>query len=356
MAFSQGILYCLASSLLLSVAFYASSSQAQTTPQKQFPAFFIFGDSVVDVGNNNYISSVAKATQPPFGIDFPLGPTGRFTNGKTVLDVIADLIFLPYPPPYLAPSTSGQAILKGVNYASGAGGILQSSGFNFIGRADFDTQIDWFGNTVQQLQGLLGASAAQDLLAKSLFATVFGSNDYVNNYLLRYSPINKVYTPTQFQDVVLQKTASQLTQLYKLGARNVAVAGLGPLGCIPSQLVRQKSVNGECSDYVNKICADYNLGLIQVLQRLNSQLPGAKFLYADNYYPTLEYRTNPSQYGFQFGNEACCGRGKYKGQLLCLPFVKPCPDRYIYIFWDAFHPTEHANTLLGNRLYSVLNF
>lgn len=53
-----------------------------------FPAFFIFGDSLVDVGNNNYIVSVARANNLPFGIDFPKGPTGRFCNGKTVLDVI----------------------------------------------------------------------------------------------------------------------------------------------------------------------------------------------------------------------------------------------------------------------------
>lgn len=336
---------------LLGVVTAQGQTGVSSTP---FPAFFIFGDSLVDAGNNNYIVSVARANQLPFGIDFPKGPTGRFCNGKTVLDVIAELINLPFPPPYLDPTTKGQALLQGVNYASGAGGILRSSGFNFIGRVDFDTQITWFQNNVQQLKQILGESAANDLLAKSLFATVFGSNDYVNNYLLSYSPINKVYTPTQFQSVVLQKTSDQITQLYNLGARLIAVSGVGPLGCIPSQLVRQKSVDGSCSDFVNNLSQDFNTGLKAVIQQLNTQLPGVKVIYADTFNPVIDYVHNPSKYGFKYSALACCGAGKYKGQLLCVPVLKPCPDRKDYVWWDAFHPTEAANELLGRSLFSSL--
>ena len=65
-----------------------------TYSKPPFPGFFIFGDSLVDVGNNNFIISVAKANQLPFGVDFPSGPTGRFCNGKTVLDVIGIFIYM----------------------------------------------------------------------------------------------------------------------------------------------------------------------------------------------------------------------------------------------------------------------
>jgi hypothetical protein len=51
-------------------------------------AVFIFGDSLVDVGNNNYIATIARANLPPNGIDFPQGPTGRFCNGRTVADLL----------------------------------------------------------------------------------------------------------------------------------------------------------------------------------------------------------------------------------------------------------------------------
>lgn len=51
------------------------------------PACFVFGDSLVDVGNNNYIVTLSKANYPPNGIDFGK-PTGRFTNGRTIIDII----------------------------------------------------------------------------------------------------------------------------------------------------------------------------------------------------------------------------------------------------------------------------
>lgn len=56
--------------------------------ESQVPCYFIFGDSLVDNGNNNQLSSLARADYLPYGIDFPNGPTGRFSNGKTTVDVI----------------------------------------------------------------------------------------------------------------------------------------------------------------------------------------------------------------------------------------------------------------------------
>lgn len=55
---------------------------------------FIFGDSLTEVGNNNYLQlSLAKSNYPHYGVDFDGGkPTGRFTNGKTIGDIICKLI------------------------------------------------------------------------------------------------------------------------------------------------------------------------------------------------------------------------------------------------------------------------
>lgn len=58
----------------------------------QVPCYFIFGDSLVDNGNNNLLQSLARANYLPYGIDFSDGPTGRFCNGKTTVDVIGKLI------------------------------------------------------------------------------------------------------------------------------------------------------------------------------------------------------------------------------------------------------------------------
>ncbi|XP_011081387.1 GDSL esterase/lipase At5g45670-like, partial [Sesamum indicum] len=67
----------------------------------QVPCFFIFGDSLVDGGNNNDLQTLAKVNYPPYGVDFPKGPTGRFTNGGTTADFLGQLLgFDAYIPPF----------------------------------------------------------------------------------------------------------------------------------------------------------------------------------------------------------------------------------------------------------------
>lgn len=58
------------------------------------PAMFVFGDSLIDNGNNNNLPSFAKANYYPYGIDFSGGPTGRFSNGYTIVDEIGNLFIL----------------------------------------------------------------------------------------------------------------------------------------------------------------------------------------------------------------------------------------------------------------------
>ncbi|KAI8570666.1 hypothetical protein RHMOL_Rhmol01G0053800 [Rhododendron molle] len=93
----------------------------------QVPCYFVFGDSLVDNGNNNDLETSAKANHLPYGIDFPDGPTGRFSNGRTMADFLAQLLgFDKFIPPF---STAiGTEILMGVNYASAGAGIRDESG------------------------------------------------------------------------------------------------------------------------------------------------------------------------------------------------------------------------------------
>lgn len=54
------------------------------------PAVFMFGDSIVDTGNNNdNLKTPARCNFPPYGRDFQGGiPTGRYSNGKVPSDFI----------------------------------------------------------------------------------------------------------------------------------------------------------------------------------------------------------------------------------------------------------------------------
>ncbi|CAN1187867.1 GDSL esterase/lipase At5g55050 [Linum perenne] len=52
---------------------------------------FYLGGSLFDVGTNNYLNmSTARADFLPNGIDFPTGPTGRFSNGRNAADYIGN--------------------------------------------------------------------------------------------------------------------------------------------------------------------------------------------------------------------------------------------------------------------------
>ncbi|XP_042483842.1 GDSL esterase/lipase At5g45670-like isoform X2 [Macadamia integrifolia] len=117
------LLYCV---LLLWVSSSATIRVVQADPQ--VPCYFIFGDSLVDNGNNNAMASLARANYLPYGIDFPDGPTGRFCNGETTTDIIAKLLgFEDYsPPPYA--NAKDEDLLRGVNFASAAAGIRDETG------------------------------------------------------------------------------------------------------------------------------------------------------------------------------------------------------------------------------------
>lgn len=75
--------------LLLALLLAASNSQPLV------PAMFIFGDSVVDAGNNNHLDTIVKANFPPYGRDFVNHrPTGRFCNGKLASDFTGTLEYI----------------------------------------------------------------------------------------------------------------------------------------------------------------------------------------------------------------------------------------------------------------------
>jgi hypothetical protein len=65
-----------------------SKIQLHVHGEAQVPCFFIFGDSLADSGNNNLLPTEARANYQPYGVDYPSGTTGRFSNGRTSFDII----------------------------------------------------------------------------------------------------------------------------------------------------------------------------------------------------------------------------------------------------------------------------
>jgi len=86
-AMSRSLLAAIATTVLIRrVCCAADAPAAAPANQTRPPALFVFGDSLIDSGNNNNLASLAKANYFPYGIDFAAGPTGRFCNGYTIVD------------------------------------------------------------------------------------------------------------------------------------------------------------------------------------------------------------------------------------------------------------------------------
>lgn len=73
--------------LVVIVSTVAKNGGVQAQPL--VPAVISFGDSTIDVGNNNYLpGAVFKADYAPYGVNFVRHQhTGRFSDGKIVTDI-----------------------------------------------------------------------------------------------------------------------------------------------------------------------------------------------------------------------------------------------------------------------------
>ncbi|XWS51143.1 hypothetical protein CRYUN_Cryun12cG0151500 [Craigia yunnanensis] len=318
---------------------------------------FIFGDSLSDVGNNKYLSrSLAQASLPFYGIDFGNGlPNGRFTNGRTVADIIGDKTGLPRPPAFLDPSLTEDEILEnGVNYASGGGGILNETGGYFIQRLSLWKQIELFQGTTELIKNKLGKQEAEKFFQDARFVVALGSNDFINNYLMPVYSDSWNYNDQTFVEYLMETLQKQLLVLHNLGARNLMVFGLGPMGCIPLQ--RILSTSGQCQERANKLALSFNKASSKLLVNLESKLPNSSFKFGDAYDVVDDVISNPYKYGFNNSDSPCCSLGNIRPALTCLPASTLCEDRSKYVFWDEYHPSDSANELIANELIKKFGF
>ncbi|XP_071709618.1 GDSL esterase/lipase At5g37690 [Rutidosis leptorrhynchoides] len=347
------VLAIITAAIIVIVLDQASASATSANTSANALVTYIFGDSLTEVGNNNYLKfSLARSDFPFYGIDYVnKKPTGRFSNGRTIGDIISEKLGIPSPPPYLSLSPTDDAILKGVNYASGGAGILNDTGLYFIQRMSFDDQIDYFENTTKVIKAKLGEEAGNTLLNEAIYFIGMGSNDYINNFLQPFLPDGQQYTPEEFLGVLNLKLAEQFTRLYLLGARKMVFHGLGPLGCIPSQ--RAKSHTNQCLHQVNNWVLQFNTKVQRLINVLNLKLKNAQLTFADTYQDVLDLVENPTIYGFKVSNTSCCKVDTTVGGL-CLSNAHVCDNRTEYVFWDAFHPSDAANAILADHFFAKL--
>ncbi|XP_006644439.1 GDSL esterase/lipase At1g28600-like [Oryza brachyantha] len=345
------------SKVVLAAVALLLSAAPQTLAAPCYPRLFSFGDSLADTGNVAFLSANdpgKSSLWPPYGETFFHRATGRCSNGRLVIDFIAEALGLPSVRPYW----SGQSVedfAYGANFAVGGATALGPDFFRARGMplrngtVHLDMEMKWFRDLLDLLcPGDL--AGCKGMMNESLFLVgEFGGNDY-NYPLLNGVSINKIRS---FTPHIIAKISSTITELIGLGAKTMVVPGNLPIGCIPNYLVKFESDEKEdyeletgCLRWLNEFSQYHNKHLTDELEKLRKLHPDVAIIYADYYGASMEIFLSPEQFGIEDPLVACCGGGGPYGVSASVRCghgeYKVCDGPEKYASWDGFHPSEAA--------------
>ncbi|KAL1188733.1 GDSL esterase/lipase EXL1 [Cardamine amara subsp. amara] len=315
------------------------------------PAVIVFGDSIVDAGNNDDIITEARCDYPPYGIDFDGGvPTGRFSNGKVPTDILSEELGLkPSLPAYKDPNLKPEDLPTGVTFASGGAGYVPLT-TKIAGGIPLSQQLKYYEDYIEKLKMMVGEERTNFIIQNSLFVVICGSNDIANDFFA-LPPVQLKYNVDSFTALMADNARAFAMTLYGYGARRILLFGAPPIGCVPSQRTVAGGPERNCVVRFNDASQLFNTKLSANVDVLSRTLPDAKVVYIDIYDPLLELIVNPQEYGFKVSNKGCCGTGLIEVTALCNNYTAAvCPRRSDYVFWDSFHPTERAYRIIVSKL------
>ncbi|XVF27130.1 hypothetical protein REPUB_Repub14bG0080000 [Reevesia pubescens] len=332
--------------------FCASSLSLVCSQPKHHVPLFVFGDSLFDPGNNNYINTIARANYFPYGETFFKYPTGRFSDGRIIPDFIAEYASLPLIPPYLQPGN--HQFTYGVNFASAGAGALAEINQGFV--IDLKTQLTYFKEVEKLMRQKLGNAEANAFFSKAVYLFYFGANDYVTR-LTTNSSVHLSFSKEQYVGMVIGNLTDTVKEIYKKGGRKFGLLNLGSLGCVPGLKVLVPGNTGACFEEVTELAKLHNAALSKALQELEIKLVDFKYAKHDLNISFSERQNNPEKYGFKEADIACCGSGPYRGISSCggqrgVTEYELCSDPTEYLFFDSNHISDKANNQIAELMWS----
>ncbi|KAH9713851.1 GDSL esterase/lipase 5 [Citrus sinensis] len=282
------------------------ADQSKLPKKKHVASLFIFGDSILDAGNNNYINTTTldQANFWPYGETFFKYPTGRFSDGRLVSDFMAEYANLPLIPPFLQPGIINRGYYySGVNFASaGAGALVETFQGDVI---SLKTQLSYYKKVESWLREKLGNDEGRMRISRGVYLFSIGSNDYYAKVLLTkgFTMLNS-FSESNHVGMVIGNLTTVIKEIYKTGGRKFAFMNVPDLGCLP------------------------------VMRIMNAE-----------------------KNGFKEGKAACCGTGQFRGVLSCggkrpVKEFELCENPNEYVYWDSIHLTEMANKQLAREMWN----
>ncbi|KAE8684132.1 GDSL esterase/lipase [Hibiscus syriacus] len=293
--------------------------------QFNYPAVFNFGDSNSDTGE--LVAALGDILNPPHGQNYFKAPSGRFCDGRLIVDFLMDAMDLPFLNAYLD-SIGIPSFRKGCNFAAG---VDHPTGFStsFKGK-----RLDKY------LPG-------QDYFQKGLYMFDIGQNDLAGAFYSKTYDQVLASIPTiliefetgikvRFENIVCSSfsgfpmfsscSLGILCRHYDQGARNFWIHNTGPLGCLAQNVAKfgtdPSSLDERgCVSKHNQAAKVFNLQLHALTKKLQGQYTDSNFTYVDIY--TIKYNliSNYSKLGFEQPIMACCGFGgpplNYDSRIAC---------------------------------------
>ncbi|KAM6589405.1 hypothetical protein CsatA_012010 [Cannabis sativa] len=330
-----------------------------------FPAIYNFGDSNSDTGT---VSAVYGRLPPPYGETFFGKPSGRYSDGRLIIDFIAEHLGLPSLNAYL--DSIGSNFSHGANFAA-SGSTLQAvnaklyeAGFNPFSLNLQLLQFEQLKDRTEELHSEAKNSQITSNLpkpeefSKSLYTLDSGQNDLHYGFMkLTMEQLN-----TSIPYIVYQFSLS-IKKLYEKGARIIWIHNTGPIGCLPYFVITfpPKAEDTDqigCIKSYNEVAQEFNKQLKEEVSKLRTQLSGAALYYVDIYSLKYSLINEAEKYGFLSPFKYCCKHYGDNG-LQCWKtemrngteyFGTSCGDPLKHISWDGIHYSEAANKWIANHI------
>ncbi|CAA0823650.1 GDSL esterase/lipase [Striga hermonthica] len=348
---------------VISILLLASSAAAGESISGCYDSIVSFGDSLADTGN---LIRIRPADDPPHCSRSPYGrtyfnrPTGRCSDGRLVVDFIAQSLGLPLLQPYVGGENGGRNFSGGVNFAVAGASALDSGFYEEMGihntetNVSLGTQLDWFKHFFVTIPD------GNKFLERSLVILgEIGGNDY-NNPIMQGANFETIQSLVPH---VIDYIGYTIQELIKVGARTILIPGNFPIGCLPVYLTQFKGSSASsdydpktgCLVWLNELSKHHNSLLKQELSRIQGLHPHVTLIYGNNYEATMRFYLSPTEFGFTKGIfRACCGGGgpyNYNKSALCgFPPSTCCEEPGSSASWDGLHFTEAAYRLIAQGL------
>ncbi len=272
-----------------------------------YSAFYVFGDSLSDVGNV-YVGSGGIQPASPYY-------SGQFSNGPIWAQDLSHILGIGA----LAPSLTG-----GTDYAFGSATTSNPS--------TASTAVPTLTQQIGMFLTTIGGTAP----SSALYSVWIGGSDLLN-VLSSGTSLPTALTEAR---AAAQSAATDIGTLITAGARNILVPLLPDIGVSPAATASGAGPAGTL------LAQTYNAALEADISSFRS-VPGLDLTYLNTFSLVDKVVADPGAFGFTNVTAPC-----YVG-----PFTgggSVCADPNSYLFWDMDHPSAAAQADIAAAAVGVL--